>query len=185
MTGWRLLLTRPAEECEALAATLAEAGVHSSSLPLLAIEPLPESAEQRATILELDRYCAVVVVSKPAARLGLELLDRYWPQPPFGQAWFSVGGATDAEPGLTERGLRPVAIEQFQAQAGGRLADHDDGAIAIQLEDRCTLLGGLRQRLDRQQRQAGAVHTSLGESRGQCLAFLGRPGQQQAPAGHA
>ncbi len=95
------------------------------------------------------------------------------------------GGATDAEPGLTERGLRPVAIEQFQAQAGGRLADHDDGAIAIQLEDRCTLLGGLRQRLDRQQRQAGAVHTSLGESRGQCLAFLGRPGQQQAPAGHA
>ena len=96
MTGWRLLLTRPAEECEALAATLAEAGVHSSSLPLLAIEPLPESAEQRATILELDRYCAVVVVSKPAARLGLELLDRYWPQPPFGQAWFSVGGATGA-----------------------------------------------------------------------------------------
>ena len=75
MTGWRLLLTRPAEECEALAATLAEAGVHSSSLPLLAIEPLPESAEQRATILELDRY---------------------WPQPPFGQAWFSVGGATGA-----------------------------------------------------------------------------------------
>ena len=96
VTGWRLLLTRPAEECEALAATLAEAGVHSSSLPLLAIEPLPESAEQRAMILELDRYCAVVVVSKPAARLGLELLDRYWLQPPFGQAWFSVGGATGA-----------------------------------------------------------------------------------------
>jgi len=95
VTGWRLLLTRPAEECEALAATLAEAGVHSSSLPLLAIEPLPESAEQRAMILELDRYCAVVV-SKPAARLGLELLDRYWLQPPFGQAWFSVGGATGA-----------------------------------------------------------------------------------------
>ena len=95
MTGWRLLLTRPAEECEALAATLAEAGVHSSSLPLLAIEPLTESAEQRAMILELDRYCAVVVVSKPAARLGLELLDRYWPQPPFGQPWF-VGGATGA-----------------------------------------------------------------------------------------
>ena len=96
MTGWRLLLTRPAEECEALAATLAEAGVHSSSLPLLAIEPLTESVEQRAMILELDRYCAVVVVSKPAARLGLELLDRYWPQPPFGQPWFSVGGATGA-----------------------------------------------------------------------------------------
>jgi len=96
VTGWRLLLTRPAEECGAVAAVLAEAGIHSASLPLLAIEPLSETAEQRATVLELDRYCAVIVVSKPAARLGIELLDRYWPQPPFAQAWFSVGAATGA-----------------------------------------------------------------------------------------
>lgn len=94
MSNWRLLLTRPAEECEALAAQLAAEGIQSCSLPLLAIEPLPETPEQRATMLDLDRYCAVVVVSKPAARLGLELLDRYWPQPPFGQVWFSVGAAT-------------------------------------------------------------------------------------------
>ncbi|HCG39478.1 MAG TPA: uroporphyrinogen-III synthase [Pseudomonas sp.] len=96
MTSWRLLLTRPAEECGAVADVLAEAGIHSASLPLLAIKPLPETAEQRATVLELDRYCAVIVVSKPAARLGIELLDRYWPQPPLGQAWFSVGAATGA-----------------------------------------------------------------------------------------
>ncbi|AOE88081.1 uroporphyrinogen-III synthase [Pseudomonas sp. TCU-HL1] len=96
MTGWRLLLTRPAEECEALAASLAEQRIHSSSLPLLAIEPLKETPEQRGIILELDRYCAVVVVSKPAARLGLDLIDRYWPQPPVGQHWFSVGAATGA-----------------------------------------------------------------------------------------
>ncbi|WP_028626849.1 uroporphyrinogen-III synthase [Metapseudomonas resinovorans] len=96
MTGWRLLLTRPLEECEALAATLAEQQVFSSSLPLLAIEPLAETPEQRSVILELDRYCAVVVVSKPAARLGLERLDRYWPQPPTDQHWFSVGAATGA-----------------------------------------------------------------------------------------
>ncbi|MFC5694356.1 uroporphyrinogen-III synthase [Pseudomonas sp. GCM10022186] len=94
MTGWRLLLTRPVEECEALAAALAEQQVFSSSLPLLTIEPLVESPEQRGIILELDRYCAVVVVSKPAARLGVDLLDRYWPQPPAGQHWFSVGAAT-------------------------------------------------------------------------------------------
>nr|WP_269061446.1 uroporphyrinogen-III synthase [Stutzerimonas kunmingensis] len=91
-----MLLTRPAEECGAVAGVLAEAGIHSASLPLLAIKPLPETAEQRATVLELDRYCAVIVVSKPAARLGIELLDRYWPQPPLGQAWFSVGAATGA-----------------------------------------------------------------------------------------
>ncbi|WP_439886711.1 uroporphyrinogen-III synthase [Pseudomonas sp. MBLB4123] len=94
MNTWRLLLTRPAEECPALAATLAARGIHSSSLPLLAIEALAETAEQRATILDLDRYSAVIAVSKPAARLGLELLDRYWPQPLAEQPWFGVGAAT-------------------------------------------------------------------------------------------
>ncbi|WP_407294690.1 uroporphyrinogen-III synthase [Stutzerimonas zhaodongensis] len=96
MNGWRLLLTRPAEECESLAATLSDRCIHSASLPLLAIEALAETPQQRTTMLGLDRYAAVVVVSKPAARLGLELLRRYWPQAPGGQAWFSVGAATGA-----------------------------------------------------------------------------------------
>ena len=96
MKRWRLLLTRPAEECAALAAALADHGVYSGSLPLLAIEPLVERPEQRSTMLELDRYCAVVVVSKPAARLGLEMLKRCRPQSPVGQPWFSVGAATGA-----------------------------------------------------------------------------------------
>ena len=96
MSRWRLLLTRPQEECAALAASLAEHGVASASLPLLAIEPLDETPEQRSLLLDLDRYCAVVVVSKPAARLGLDRLDRYWPQPPARQAWFAVGAATAA-----------------------------------------------------------------------------------------
>lgn len=94
MPAWRLLLTRPAEECAALAASLAQEQVISSSLPLLIIEPLAENAEWRATARALDRYCAVIAVSKPAARLGLELLDRYWPQPLAPQPWFSVGAAT-------------------------------------------------------------------------------------------
>lgn len=94
MSGWRLLITRPAEECRVLAGQLAERGVHSSSLPLLDIEPLAETPEQRSIFLDLDRYCAVIVVSKPAARLGLERLDRYWPQPPVNQHWFCVGAAT-------------------------------------------------------------------------------------------
>ena len=83
MTGWRLLLTRPAAESAQLAASLAAAQVFSCSLPLLEIEALSETPEQRALILELERYSAVIVVSKPAARLGLQLLDRYWPQPPL------------------------------------------------------------------------------------------------------
>ena len=90
MTAWRLLLTRPVEECVALSATLAEQGVFSSSLPLLEIEPLQLSAEQHSIFANLNRYNAVIVVSKPAARLGVALLR----SPPSGLPWFSVGAAT-------------------------------------------------------------------------------------------
>lgn len=93
MTGWRLLLTRPADECALLEGSLADAGVSSMSMPLLSIEPLPVSQQMRHIIHELYRYCAVIVVSKPAARLGLEMLDEVWPQPPI-QTWFGVGAGT-------------------------------------------------------------------------------------------
>jgi uroporphyrinogen-III synthase len=116
MTAWRLLLTRPADECALLAAALAERGIHSASLPLLAIEPLPETPEQRALLLDLDRYGAVIVVSKPAARLGLERLDRYWPQPPVNQTWFAVGVATADI--LEHYGLSTVTPSQREDSEG-------------------------------------------------------------------
>lgn len=93
MKGWRLLLTRPVDESQALARTLAEVGVYSASLPLLEIEPLPVSEGNRSIIYNLAAYCAVIVVSKPAARLGLAMVDEVWPQPPM-QKWFTVGAAT-------------------------------------------------------------------------------------------
>lgn len=95
MNGWRLLLTRPPDDCAALAATLAQAGVFGSSLPLLEIEALPVTDAQRSTVLGLADYAAVIVVSKPAARLGLALLDQYWPRTPA-LPWFTVGAATAA-----------------------------------------------------------------------------------------
>jgi uroporphyrinogen-III synthase len=93
VTGWRLLLTRPADESAALSAVLAEAGIFSSSLPLLEIEPVPASDTMREVIEHLDRYCAVIVVSKPAARITVDLVSQYWRQPPR-LKWFSVGAAT-------------------------------------------------------------------------------------------
>ena len=90
MTDWRVLLTRPAEESATLAATLSEAGIFSSSLPLLDIEPLPITPERQAVLRDVGRYCAVIVVSKPAARLALQQLDQAWPH----LRWFSVGAAT-------------------------------------------------------------------------------------------
>lgn len=94
MKQWRVLITRPTADSAELAALLAEHHIHSSSLPLLEIETLPETPAQRSLMLNLDRYCAVIVVSKPAATLGIERVDRYWPQPPAEQHWFSVGAGT-------------------------------------------------------------------------------------------
>lgn len=94
MKRWRVLITRPAADSAALAALLAEQQIYSSSLPLLEIEALAETPAQRSLMLNLDRYCAVIVVSKPAAILSLERLDQYWPQPPAKQHWFSVGAGT-------------------------------------------------------------------------------------------
>ena len=93
MTGWRLLLTRPAEDSAALASLLAEQGIFSSSLPLLEMAPLALTDTMRAVIDGFDRYCAVIVVSKPAAKMGLALLEQRWsPLPRL--SWFSVGAAT-------------------------------------------------------------------------------------------
>ncbi|WP_068825103.1 uroporphyrinogen-III synthase [Pseudomonas sp. BMS12] len=124
MSGWRLLLTRPAAECAALAATLAEAGVFSRSLPLLEIEALAETAEQRATILDLPRYNAVIVVSKPAARRTLELLAQHWPQPPAGPRWFSVGAATAQ---ILDQYLQPHGLQTRCPQEG----DDSEALLAL------------------------------------------------------
>ena len=93
MSDWRLLRTRPAEESQILAATLAAHGVFSSSLPLLAIEPLAATPEQRAVLQQLQHYTAVIVVSKPAARLLCQRLPQGWSQP-AAQQWLAVGAAT-------------------------------------------------------------------------------------------
>lgn len=103
MTAWRLLLTRPAEESGAMAQALEQDGVFCSSLPLLRIEPLPVTAALRDPIAHLDRYGLVIVVSKPAARLGLALLSEYAP-PQAQPQWFAVGAGTAQV--LGEHGLR-------------------------------------------------------------------------------
>lgn len=95
MSSWRLLLTRPAEDCAALAQSLAAAGVASSCLPLLAIEPVAVDNQQRQLLEGLRSFQAIIVVSKPAARLLLEQLADAGLQPPL-QGLFTVGEATAA-----------------------------------------------------------------------------------------
>jgi len=95
VSPWRLLLTRPEEDCAALAQSLAVAGVASSCLPLLAIEPVQLGAEHHQRLAGLAQCQAMIVVSKPAARLLLEHLQQAGVQPPS-TGWFTVGEATAA-----------------------------------------------------------------------------------------
>ncbi|CAK17969.1 uroporphyrinogen-III synthase [Pseudomonas entomophila] len=102
MSPWRLLLTRPEEDCAALAQSLADAGIASASLPLLAIEPVALEPRQQERLAEIGQAQAIIVVSKPAARLLLEQLDQAGVEPPHA-GWFTVGEATAGV--LQARGL--------------------------------------------------------------------------------
>ncbi|MBI6896751.1 uroporphyrinogen-III synthase [Pseudomonas putida] len=93
MSPWRLLLTRPEEDCAALAQTLADAGIASASLPLLVIEAIAPDAAQVQRLRVIGEAQAIIVVSKPAARLLLEQLARAGVTPPS-SGWFTVGEAT-------------------------------------------------------------------------------------------
>ncbi|MBC3450889.1 uroporphyrinogen-III synthase [Pseudomonas mosselii] len=93
MSPWRLLLTRPEEDCAALAQTLADAGIASASLPLLVIEAIAPAPEQLQRLRAIGEAQAIIVVSKPAARLLLEQLAQAGVTPPPAR-WFTVGEAT-------------------------------------------------------------------------------------------
>jgi len=104
-----VLLTRLPVDNQRLAARLEAVGIGTCCVPLLRIEPEEEGGHQRGLMLDLDRYQAVIAVSPVAARLGLERLDRYWPQVPVGIDWFAVGETSAGV--LREYGLPALAPE--------------------------------------------------------------------------
>jgi len=209
VTGWRVLLTRPAEESAALATVLSDVGIYSSSLPLLDIEPLPITPDQQVVLRDLGRYCAVIVVSKPAARLALQQLDRQWSEMP----WFSVGAATaqvladqgytvhyphtgdDSEallelPALREAIARPAARVLILRGEGGRelLAERlrERGASVDYLELYRRFLptydtGVLMQRIQLERLNGVVVSSGQGFLRLQALAGADWPEVAQLP----
>ncbi|PZP21742.1 uroporphyrinogen-III synthase [Pseudomonas kuykendallii] len=138
-SGWRLLLTRPAEDCASSAAQLAEHGVHVSCMPLLEIQALEESAEQHRLLRELNRYHAVIVISKPAARIGLARLASHGTAVPESLRWFSVGAATGAL--LRDQGL-DACWPQTGDDSEALLAMPQLAEVLAQAEPRILILRG-------------------------------------------
>jgi len=94
MTNWRILLTRPQAENIVTAETLATNHIFSTNLPLLDIKQLPENSVMLNIIHNLANFKAIIVVSKPAAYLLVNLLKRYEILPSTKTIFFSVGFGT-------------------------------------------------------------------------------------------
>ncbi|MEA2120167.1 uroporphyrinogen-III synthase [Halovibrio sp. HP20-50] len=89
-----VLICRPGERGEALAAALREQGEQVESLAVMQLEPLLEDPAQRQIWLNIDQYHKIIVISPFAAVCFSEALDRYWPQLPVGIDYYSVGNTT-------------------------------------------------------------------------------------------
>lgn len=135
-----VLICRPGERARALATAIEAAGFPVAHLDAMALEPLPESPEQRAVWLDFDHFHRVVVVSPFAAHCLHEALDRYWPQLPLGTAWYAVGKAT-AEALHNRLGVRahvpPPSTGEDTSEALLRL-----GSLRSLVEQRVLLVAG-------------------------------------------
>ena len=94
LQGTRVLVTRPLEKAKGLAQAIQARGGEAWILPMLEIVPKPESQSMRNTLLGLDQFQKVIVISQHAARIGLEWIENYWPQMPIGLDWFAIGAST-------------------------------------------------------------------------------------------
>ncbi len=134
LTGLNLLITRPQLQAETWAQQLAEFGVNTDIVPVMAIEPLTDAASVqsiKSTLYDLDLYTAAIFVSQNAVQHGMDWVDSLWPQYPVKQAYFAVGSATAQA--LLARGVDAtaaadamnsealLALPQLQEVAGERI----------------------------------------------------------------
>lgn len=102
-----VLICRPEPSASELALALSAVGARCSKLPCLEIKPVQVNDADKQSLINLDQYHHVIVLSQHAASPALELIDAYWPQFPAQQPWYAVGRKTagilsDSVPGLIE-----------------------------------------------------------------------------------
>lgn len=97
LAGLTVLLTRAEPLLSESARALEAAGARVLPIPLIRIEPVHEPSAVQAVknaIMELDRYDMAIFISTNAANLGMDWIDRYWPQLPRDLTAWSVGPGT-------------------------------------------------------------------------------------------
>jgi uroporphyrinogen-III synthase len=119
LSGINVINTRPLARADALQTALLATGAIVAQLPLLETETLALSAEARQSLLDLDRYRWVFVVSPTAAELGLQHLGDYWPQWPIAVDWLAVGESTAQV--LRQALLNPIVPDEESSEGLLRL----------------------------------------------------------------
>ena len=113
-------VTRPQGQGQALCEQVARLGLVPRPLPLIEIIPHGElSAQQRTVILQLDNYQHLIFISANAIRLGMKVIEDFWPQLPAGLNWYAVGEPSSLA--LAAYGVTALA-PQSQMNSEGLLA---------------------------------------------------------------
>ena len=94
-----IVVTRPSGQADELLAQISELSNEVRHHPLIDIHSFDDDGSiaanaARRKILDIDRYDAVIAISRNAAECGLTWLDDYWPQYPVGIRWYGVGPTT-------------------------------------------------------------------------------------------
>ena len=117
LAGRRILVTRPRELAQGLAALIAEAGGEPVLFPALEIRDPEDQRAARAALGRLEEYGLAVFVSPSAVRKALALLGRPWPARVRAAA---VGAGTRRE--LEAHGIREVIAPADGADSEALLA---------------------------------------------------------------
>jgi len=118
LAGRRILVTRPRELAQALAALIREAGGEALLFPAIEIQDVADPAPARALLARLHDFDLAVFVSPSAVRKAMELAQgRAWPH---GLRMAAIGSGTRRA--LEERGFRDVIAPAGQADSEALLA---------------------------------------------------------------
>lgn len=118
LTGLHILVTRPRAQAEPWAERLRAQGATTSIISLLEIVPVSDEAQVQAIknrVLDFDLYRKAIFVSQNAVEHGVDWLENYWPQIPYGIEFFAVGETTAKQ--LQERGFKVTDLAQSQTGA--------------------------------------------------------------------